>query len=128
MNRRVGGRGYSLDLRERIVEAVLTGTSRAEVAAQFQVHLQTVELYLIKHHLGTLGRVRSSTGRPRRVTPEHEHQLLQQLEAQPDGTLADHAQMLQEATGLQISSTTVHRVFERAKITYKKNAGRLRAE
>ncbi len=128
MKRRVGGRGYSLDLRERIVEAVLAGTSRAEVAAQFHVHLQTIEMYLIKHHLGTLARVRRSTGRPRRVTPDHAHQLLQQLEARPDATLAEHAQLLREATGLQVSSTTIHRVFERAKITYKKNASRVRTE
>lgn len=128
MRRIVGGRGYGLDLRERIVAAVEAGHSKKAVTRLYGVHITTVESYLEKQRLGTLHEVGRSSGRPPRVGPIHEQQLLKQLEEYRDATLVEHARMLEEATGLKVSFKTVDRVFRRYKITHKKNAGRQRTE
>lgn len=122
----VGGRGYALELRERIVEGVGKGHRIHDVARQFSVHPTTVVRYLTLDRQGQLGMVRTSPGRPRRVTPRDEAQLMRQLDEHPDATLMEHACMLEEATGLRISFKTVDRVFARHGITHKKNAGRQR--
>ncbi|WP_139806467.1 IS630 family transposase [Deinococcus hopiensis] len=116
----VGGRGYSLDLRERVVAAVEGGQTRKEVARLYRMRIETVDTYLEKQRLGTLHEVGRSSGRPPRVTPLHEQQLLQQLKAHDDATLIEHARMLEEATGLKVSFKTVDRVFRKHHITRKK--------
>ena len=46
MRRSVGGRGYGLDLRERIVAAVEAGHSMKAVTRLYGIHITTVESYL----------------------------------------------------------------------------------
>lgn len=126
--RRVGAAGYGDDLRERIVAALREGASTKEVAERFEVGLDTVQLYRRKAQDGTLTQRLSPTGRLRKVQEEHEQQLLKQVASHPDATLQEHADMLREATGLDITYRTVDRVFRRHRITHKKNTGRQRAE
>lgn len=126
--KRVGGRGYSLDLRERVVAAVESGQRRQVVAHLYRIHIETVDAYLEKQRLGMLHHVGRSSGRPPRITPLHEQQLLEQLETQRDATLIEHARMLEETTGLKVSFKSVDRVFRKHNITHKKNAGRERTE
>jgi len=108
------------------VAAVEAGHSKKAVARLYGVHLTTVDAYLEKQRLGTLHEAGRSPGRPPRVTPLHEQQLLKQLEEHRDATLVEHASMLDEATGLKVSFKTVDRVFRKHQITHKKNAGRQR--
>lgn len=121
----VGARGYGIEMRERIVSAVRDGKSRTEVALQFGVHYQTVDFYLIKDELGTLDKRRKPTGRPRKIQPEHEEQLLRQVKEVPDRTLLEHVELLYQQTGFVTSEATVSRVFSRHGITLKKNSLRL---
>ena len=122
----VGGRGYALELRERIVERVGNGHTIHDAARHYSVHPTTVVRYLALDQQGQLGVVLTSPGRPRRVTSLDEVQLMRQLDEHPDATLIEHARMLEEATGLVVSFKTVDRVFARHGITHKKNAGRQR--
>ena len=124
----VGAAGYDMALRERIVAAVKGGTSVKDVARLFSVNVMTVYRYLKSHRLGQLHVVGKPTGRPFRLTAEHEAQLLEQLKTHNDATLLEHAGMLEAATGLKVSLWTVDRAFKRLKITHKKNAGRQRAK
>ena len=117
----VGARGYGIEMRERIVSAVKDGKSINEVARQFDVHYQTVSFYLIKDELGTLDKRRKPTGRPRKMQPEHEEQLLRQVKEVADMTLTEHVELLLEKTGFATSEATVSRVFSRNGITLKKN-------
>jgi transposase len=128
MNKRVGARGYSLDLRERIVAAARKEQNDQQVAETFGVDVRTVRLYMKKHEAGTLSQVKRPTGRRPRVQRKHEQVLLQQLEEDLDATLEEHARRLEDNTGLKISYRTVDRVFRRHGITSKKNAGRRRTE
>ena len=124
----VGAGGYDIVLRERIVAAVEGGMLVKEAARLFSVNVMTVYTYLKRHRQGMLDVVGKPTGRPFRLTTVHEVQLLNQLEEHGDATLVEHARMLEAATGLKVSFKTVDRAFARLKITYKKNAGRQRAE
>ncbi len=126
--KRVGARGYGLDLRERIVLAVREGMNVEKAAQQYRVHLQTVQRYLDLDDQGLLDVYVRPTGRPFTLQAEHEQQLLRQLDKHADATLFEHASMLEEATGLKVSFKTVDRAFTRLKITHKKNAGRQRTQ
>ena len=88
----------------------------------------TEQKYLRKEKAGTLTERIRPPGRPRKMQPEHEEQLLKQVEERPDDTLQEHADKLFECTGFKTSYRTVDRVFRRHGITHKKNAGRQRAE
>jgi transposase len=120
----VGARGYGIELRERIVNAVQNGDHMDTVAQRFGVHRATVQVYVVKATLGTLHQTGTPTGRPRLLLETHEAQLLTQVKASPDATLEEHAQMLVEATGFRTSRTTIHRFFARQGITFKKNGVR----
>ncbi|GGS30943.1 helix-turn-helix domain-containing protein [Deinococcus knuensis] len=120
----VGSRGHTLELRERIVTAVREGRSRHSVARAFAVDPDTVRRYLALAEQGRLHYVGSSSGRPRRVTAQHEEHLLRQLDEHPNATLTEHARLLQEATGLTVSFKTVDRVFARRGVTRDRTAGR----
>lgn len=120
--------GYGLELRRRIVNLVLGGATPQEAAQHFSVHVVTVNSDLERHRNNTLHVRVKPTGRHRTVTALHEQQLLHQVDAHPDATLAEHARMLEEATGLHISDKTVDRVFARHNITHKKNTGRSRTD
>jgi transposase len=122
----VGAGGYGIELRERIVGFVNEGHTPKAAAAHFKVHIQTVQQYLEKAAQGTLAVIGKPTGRPFQLTAIHEAQLLKQLDEHRDATLVEHAQMLEDATGLHVSFKTVDRAFRRHKITHNKNAGRQR--
>jgi len=128
MTERTGARGYGIDLRTRIVRAVLKGDDPKAVAQRFEVPLRTVQLYVKKHGAGTLHERACPTGRRRTIQPDHEQVFLDQLTTSPDASLHEHAAQLEEKTGLKISYRTVDRAFRRHHITYKKNEGRQRTE
>ncbi|WP_420796044.1 helix-turn-helix domain-containing protein [Deinococcus cavernae] len=88
--------------------------------------LEHYRTYLQKAQQGTLDHRIRPSGRPRTVQPDHEQQLLNQLDTHPDATLQEHASMLHKATGLKISYRTVDRVFRRHGITHKKRTHRQR--
>ena len=77
--KRVGARGYGVDLRERIVLAVREEMAVEEAAQQYRVHLQTVQRYLNLDGQRLLGVYVKPSGRPCTLQAEHEQQLLQQL-------------------------------------------------
>jgi transposase len=124
----LGVRGYSLDLKSRIVARAKTGMTPNDVAEHFSVDPSTVRRYLQKDRQGTLALPPPLPGRPPIMTAGHEAQLLSQLNAHRDATLQEHADLLCAATGVRVSFKTVDRVFRKYQVTHKKNAGRQRAE
>jgi len=114
-------RAYSLDLRERIVQAVAAGTPQAAVAEQFDVGRATVERYVRRHRAGTLP-PRRSPGRPARIGPEAEATLRAQVAATPDATLAEHCARWAAAQGAHVSLATMHRAIVRLGWTRKKRS------
>jgi transposase len=125
-------KAYSIDLRQRIVDAVDAGTSREQVAEQFQVSLSSVQRYLRqRRQIGTLA-AKVSPGRPRRIRLEEHGMLSQQLSQHNDATLEQHCQLWMEQSratksttvSLGVSQATMWRAIERLGWTRKKESAR----
>jgi transposase len=99
---------YSLDLRERVVEAVAKGENKRSVAKRYNVSRGTVHNWL-----------KRSTLLPNKAGPKKQHRLnverLQaELEATPDAYLDELA------TRLGVSIATVYGGLKRLNVTRKK--------
>ncbi|WP_083865926.1 IS630 transposase-related protein [Deinococcus peraridilitoris] len=86
-------RGYSLDLRERIVAAHEAGQPAAQVAEMFGVGEATVWRSLHPHRRGESRIGRSSPGKPHLMKPEQHELFRRQVEQHPDRTLQEHADL-----------------------------------
>ena len=113
--------GYSVDLRERIVEAVLERhSSIREAASTFRVGHATVERYLRRfRERGELTPCKPP-GRPSRVDGEQLAALKKQLEAHDELTLMEHCELWEKDTGMKLSYVTMHRISKRLGSSRKK--------
>jgi transposase len=122
------GAAHSNDLRERVVAEVAAGSSRRRAAARFKVSpasaIRWVEL------AAQTGGVdpRPRGGKSRSPLEPHAAWLLDLVAKEPDLTLAEIEVRLLEGLGLKITEVSVRRFFKRHRISYKKNAARLRAD
>ena len=130
---------YSVDLRERIVQAVNDDKMpREDAAKQFRISLA----FLAPHqHLTGLGRSVNrflqlqrdlgnleplfSTGRPRLISLEDEPRLIEQVQANNDLTLEEHCKLWKKTMKQTISVTCMFESQKRAKITLKKSQSKL---
>ena len=116
----------SLDLRKRIVWALLAGSSRRQIAQRFDVSESSV--YRVQRQWKSQGDLtaRKHPGR----TPHLKDEDLPALEAlvqslidqQKDPTGATLVVAWEETTGQSISLATMHRALHRLKFSYKKRA------
>ena len=113
-------RGYSEDLRKRIVEAVAEGASSRAVATRFKVSWTSVKRYVKQYREQGHLRERPKPGRPAKLVKEDYEQLRAQVSASPDATIEEQRQKLVAATGKQISWTTLQRALVKLAITRKK--------
>jgi transposase len=115
-------RAYSQDLRERIVRAVESGISRAEVARRFAVSERTVRRYLRRQvTTGSLAPTAYRRGPAPAIRLEQEAALRAQLRAHPDATLEEHCTMWQQEQGRAVSASTMCRAQQRVDWTVKKS-------
>jgi transposase len=113
---------YSLDLRERIVEAVAEGQKHQDVAARFKVGVATVRRYLSRSRSGVLA-AKAPPGR-RALTPAEAYELLrEQVRQRNDATLAGHCELWEEQQGVKLSVAAMCRILQRAELPRKKDAG-----
>ena len=112
---------YSVDLRQRIVEAVLErGYSIRQAAELFQVGHATVERYLRQYREKGDLTPGTPTGRPSLLTPEQVEQLQQQVGEHDDLTLVQHCERFKEKTGVTMHYVTMHRWLKRLRLSRKK--------
>jgi transposase len=113
--------GYSVDLRERIVEAVLERRfSIREAAETFRVGHATVERYLRRYRERGELTACKPPGRPRRVNGEQLGALREQLVAHDELTLLEHCELWEKDTGMKLSYVTMHRLSKQLGISRKK--------
>ena len=113
-------RAYSEDLRERVIDAALSGPSLRQAAARFKIGASTV--------IGWVGRLRDSgeasarpQGRPRGLKLDpHKDFLLPLIEAEPDMTIEKMRERLLEDRGVKASVGTIWTVLDRCRLTFKK--------
>lgn len=118
-------RPYSLDLRQKIVDAYETGKiSQRQLAKNFGVALSFIEA-LLKYYReqgNIVPKVRTQQT-PTKLNLEQLEVLRQLVETQPDATLAELREQLRAKTGVFIGVATVDRMVRlKLGLTFKKKA------
>jgi transposase len=119
---------YSLDLRSRVVAALLVGDrTQAEVASQFAVGLATARDWLRRYRAtGSVEPTAQRHGPPRLLSETDDAQIAAYLDADADGTSANDLTLDEIAdrfaadTGRSVSDATVFRSLVRSRVTRKK--------
>jgi transposase len=120
-------RAYSLDLRERVVSAVLSGETCRSVATRFDVSVSSVVKWSQRQReTGSPAAYRVGGHRPWVLEPERDW-LLRQLEKKPDLTLMALLGELAEERDVDVSHDTLWRFLKREGFSFKKNRVRQRA-
>jgi transposase len=113
-------KAYSIDLRERVLMACDCGMNVAAVARTFNIGYATVRRYQEqREQRGTLA-PKPIPGRPALIPREQYPDLVAQLEANDDATLAEHCQMWERSHGVRVSEATMHRAIDNTGWTRKK--------
>ena len=119
-------RAYSLDLRERVVGAVLRGETCRAVAAAFDVSVASVVKWSQRARATGSPAAKAMGGKRPYLLEGQRGFLLARLSEKPDLTL--QALLLElRSRGVVVSCDTLWRFLRREKISFKKNAVRQRA-
>ena len=112
--------GYSLDLREKIIESVKKGIPKAETARRFGVDRATLKRYCkLLDERGTL-EARKAPGRTPKLDEKAMKLLLEDLEQRPWATHSQRAEFLYALSGVSVSEATVCRAVGRVRRSRKK--------
>lgn len=115
---------YSLDLRQRLLEAALSGEHTiAEVAQLFGVGTTFVNKMLSLHRRNLdLAPRPHGGGRKARLSAVHHKLLRSQVRRQSDATLAELRAHLAEKAQVEVSIPTLGRVLQQLGLGRKKSA------
>ena len=112
---------YSQDLRERAIAAVEAGKTQAEVAAQFSIHKSTLEKWWYRwRDTGSCEALPANPG-PKRKLQAAEEIIRAEVKKQPDVSLAELCERVQEAKGLQASQSMMCRELRILNLPLKKS-------
>jgi putative transposase len=116
------GDAYSLDLREKVLNAIETnGWTQEEGAAFFGIGEASIyRWFRLRRETGSAAARLHGGGAPRKVTAVHEAALARFLDEKNDRTLAELRKLLQEETGLVVTDSAVCDAFKRLDLTLKK--------
>ncbi len=121
------GKSLSNDLRVRVVEAVLSGTSCRGAAVRFGVSASSAIRWVQRWRERGDVRAKPQGGDRRSGRIEaHADFLVEQIKQTPDVTLVELQALLGER-GVPVGIGTLWRFFERRRISFKKNGARRRA-
>jgi transposase len=115
-------KAYSVDLREKIVNAIENGESSFRKTAQrFSVSKSCVQKLVEQKR--TQGHVvPCKQGGSVSALRQHHVQLRALVKNQPDATLAEYCERLFDETGLWVSQSTMCRTLQKLNLPRKKNA------
>lgn len=114
-------RAYSVDLRERAVRAMASGMPMSEVAELFVVSLSSLSRWKHRKQAGRSLQPGQSSGRHRAIGPAQEAELIAQVRATPDATLAMHCARWEQTHGVRVSSVTMSRTLTRLGLSLKRS-------
>ena len=113
-------RGYSRDLRERLLQAEALGLALVEIARTTGVSLKSLKRWKGKQVTGQSLEPGVSPGCPRKIGADEEEALAAQVAAHPDATLAEHCAQWAADGHAAVSLTTMSRALWRQDLTRKK--------
>ena len=120
-------KAYSIDLRQRIVQAVDNGeASQAEVAEQYAVSLSSVERFVRQWRTTESVAPRDGPRGPKRKLEPYGAWLRAAVRRHPDATLAELCQQLAEAHGVQAHPSQMWRELQVLALPLKKVGARQR--
>lgn len=116
-------KAYSLDLRQKIVDAYAEGNlSQRQLAKQFRVALSFVEKLLKQQReTGDIGPKKRANQTPTKLNASQLQVLEQLVEQHNDATLEELRDLLEQKTGVRIGRSTVDRMLTKLDLTVKKN-------
>ena len=114
---------YSLDLRQKIVDAYARGDiSQDSLAQQFGVARSFVQKLLKQQReTGSIAPKKRSQQTPAKLQEEHQVIIRQLLLENNDSTLAELCEELEKRTSIRVAISTMHRTLKRMGYSFKKN-------
>ena len=111
---------YSLDLRQRVIDACRSGQSERDVAQRFALSLSSVQRY--KRALRATGSLAQKPwpGRAPKIKPQQQDALRALVAKKTDWTLVSLCDAWKEATGVEVARDVMGRTLSRFGITQKK--------
>jgi len=120
-------KALSIDLRERLVSAVENGLSRRAAAERFGVAPSTAIKWVDQvRRTGSVQPRRQGGDNRSHHIEAHADEILALVDKNSDITLAELVEHLEKTHGLRVAQSTVWRLLDRHKMTYKKNSARQR--
>ena len=116
-------KAYSVDLRRKIVDAVLSGRPKAQVARSFGVGISTLKRYESKAQKGESLVPKRPPGKRRKLDEAAGRLLEHDLEERPAATLAQRREFLERVVGVEVSDSTLSRMLGRMGWSRKKIGG-----
>lgn len=114
-------KAYSVDLRQRVLDALEGGLSRKQVITTFQVSEGSIKRWLTLQREHNTLQPAKPTGRPATFKSHNDDDVLRRLvEATPDATLAEYTQEWNELHDTSVSHWTLGRAIRRLALTRKK--------
>ncbi len=112
---------YSQDLRERAIAALEAGQTQAEVAAQFRIHKSTLEKWWYRgRDTGSCAPLPLAHG-PERTLQAAEKFIRDEVKKQPDLTLVELCERVEEAKGLVTNPSRMCRELKILNLPRKKS-------
>ena len=115
---------YSLDLRKRVVDAVLSGASVREAAGRFGVSVASAVKWSQRARATGSVAPRPMGGKRHDRLAGERNWILARIVEKPDLTLSEIVAELQAVRGIRVARDTVWRMLRRENLTFKKNADR----
>ena len=117
-------RAYSVDLRGKIVDAVLgRGMSKEEAARTFGVGISSVKRYVQKAQRGESLAPGVAPGKERKLDESGAKLLEEDLHAPPAVSYEERAEFLRKLLGVKVSKSTICRMIKRMGYTRKRSMG-----
>lgn len=121
-------RAYSQDLRDRVIDAALSGVSARQVAARFGV-VDATAIVRVRRARESGERTARKQGKPRRSKLDpHREYLLGLIAETPDLTISELLERLLADCSVRASRATPWTFLDRCGLTFKKVRPRERAE
>jgi transposase len=120
-------KGYSIDLRERVVAIVESGESAREAARLLDLGASTAIRWIARWMTTGSVAAKPGTGHTRSPLERHRQWLIDLVGAEPDLTLMEIRTRLAREKKLRAGTTSIWRFYERHAITFKKTPARRRA-
>lgn len=114
-------RGYSIDLRQRVVDALDKGQTQEEAAERFNVGVATVYRWArLRRERGSVAPLPHGGGNPRAIDAAGDEVLRKLVREKPDRILPELTKELNKAQGSRVSASSVGRALMRLGLTLKK--------